>query len=60
MEETIAESTKIAEAGHTIPAIDMESKAPSSDTFVNKLSKAFTIGNTKFDENLTIYGEKNN
>jgi hypothetical protein len=53
-----AESQKTVEAGHTVPAIVLESKPQGDVTLASKLSKAFTIGNSKFDEQLTIYGEK--
>ena len=48
-------------SGHSIPAIILEPKPMAtggSDELTNRLSNAFTIGNTKFDKDLTIYGEK--
>jgi len=53
-----SESKKTVEAGHSVPAIVLESKTQGEPTFADKLSKAFTIGNSKFDEQLTMYGEK--
>ena len=54
------ESTKTVEAsGHQVPAIVLESKsAQGSDDFMSKLQAQFTIGNSKFDKDLTAYGEK--
>ncbi len=43
--------------GHAIPAIVMESKKAETG-LADKLASAFTIGNSKFDKQLTIYGEK--
>jgi Zn ribbon nucleic-acid-binding protein len=45
--------------GHSIPAIIQESKTTQEgDDLQNRLASAFTIGNSHFDQNLTIYGEK--
>jgi hypothetical protein len=57
--KTASTENRVVEAGHSLPAIVLESKSQQSDDFTNKLSKAFTIGNTRFDQDLTIYGEKN-
>jgi intein/homing endonuclease len=44
---------------HSIPAIVLESKSnDSGNDFQKRLANAFTIGNSKFDSNLTMYGEK--
>jgi len=55
---TVAPKTTEA-SGHTIPAIVLESKTEGDkDSLQKRLSSAFTIGNTKFDNSLTMYGEK--
>ena len=60
--KTAATSThevKTASDSHSIPAIIMESKkSDDSSDFVKKLAGAFTVGNTKFDHDLTVYGER--
>lgn len=43
---------------HSLPAIVIESKPQSDQTFAQKLSSQFTIGNRGFDEKLTNYGLK--
>lgn len=54
---TVANKTEAS--GHTIPAIILESKTESDgDSLQKRLSSAFTIGNTRFDNSLTMYGEK--
>lgn len=53
------EAGKTVEAGHTLPAIVIESKSNDGGNDLQKrLAGAFTIGNSKFDESLTLYGEK--
>jgi len=56
-----AQSGQTVEAGYSIPAIVQES-TPMVTAGVNdlqsQLENSFTIGNTKFDKDLTIYGEK--
>ena len=55
---TASTESRTVEAGHQLPAIVLESKQPESDSLSSKLSKAFTIGNSNFDKNLTWFGEK--
>ena len=45
-------------AGHTLPAIMLESKASAGNDLQTRLASQFTIGNSKFDNDLTIYGER--
>ena len=55
-----ASNDKMVSTGHSIPAIVQESKPMGSDgdDLTTRLSSSFTIGNSKFDKELTIYGEK--
>ena len=56
-----APTEKSVNVGHSIPAIVQEPTPIShggADELTQKLSNSFTIGNTKFDKDLTIYGEK--
>jgi hypothetical protein len=53
------ENSQTKTAGtHSIPAIVLESKQNDEPTLASKLSSNFTIGNSQFDKDLTIYGEK--
>ncbi|MFA7219354.1 MAG: hypothetical protein WC119_02500 [Synergistaceae bacterium] len=59
--KTASASQTTVATGHSIPAIVQEATkltAPGSDDLTSKLQSAFTIGNSKFDKDLTIYGEK--
>ena len=56
--KTASSEQKIVEAGHSIPAVNMESKVAGEESFQSKLSKAFTIGSQKFDKLLSEEGEK--
>ena len=53
--ETVKEASKDT---HSIPAVMMESKPAGADDFQKRLQNQFTIGNSKFDQALTLYGEK--
>jgi len=55
-----ASAEKTVVTGHGIPAIVQESKpmGSDSDNLATRLASSFTIGNSKFDKELTIYGEK--
>lgn len=55
---TASTEARTVEAGHTIPAIVLESKQAGEESLTDKLSKAFTIGNSKFDKDLTWFSEK--
>lgn len=52
----VASSAK--STGHQVPAIVIESKGNEGKGLGERLASAFTIGNSHFDHNLTIYGEK--
>lgn len=53
------EAKKTVEAGHTIPAIVLESKTEGSeDSLQKRLASAFTIGNQKFDDSISRFGIK--
>ena len=56
-----ATNRPVEASGYGIPAIVQESTPLASngvDDLQSKLSSTFTIGNSKFDKELTIYGEK--
>lgn len=54
--ESSKESSK--DAGYGIPAIVQESSVNEDNDLQTRLANSFTIGNSKFDKDLTIYGDK--
>ena len=53
------QSKKVEPSGHAIPAIVQSSKEEKDgEDLQTRLANSFTIGNSQFDRNLTIYGDK--
>ena len=55
--KTASSESKVVEAGHSIPAVNLQTKT-ADDSFASRLGKAFTIGNQKFDKLLSEEGQK--
>lgn len=53
-----SEAKTVEASGHSIPAVNLQSKTASDDSLTSKLGKAFTIGSQKFDALLSEEGEK--
>jgi len=59
-EKTVRKASAKTEAseGYSIPAIVQQSTQSGGDDLQTRLASSFTIGNSKFDKALTMYGDK--